>query len=68
MLGLEECRDKLENKVLGLSQGVAGWERRWESRLRLTEHSEIGRSRGWMQKAIAGHTGIVASVIRLSGL
>lgn len=37
-------------------------------RLRLTEHSEIGRSRRWMQKAIAGNTGIVARVVRLSGL
>lgn len=44
--------------------GGGGW--KWE--LRLTEHSEIGRSGGWMRKAIAGHTGIVASVVGLSGL
>lgn len=69
MLGLEECRDKLEDKILGpVSVGRIRLQKGVGVGLGLTEHSEIGRGCGCMQKAIAGNAGIAASVIRLSGL
>lgn len=51
---------------LSLAQGRGAG--RGGSRVRLTEHSEVGRGRGWAQEAIAGHAGVAACVIGLGGL
>lgn len=62
---------RMQRQVGGQALGPVsvGRSRLWKvGGLGLTEHSEIGRSCGRVRKAIAGNAGILAGVIRLSGL